>query len=80
MSRVPSVLNPTEEDIKLLLSAQCHIGTKNVNTRMTPYVHKRRADGINLINIGKTWEKLILAARVIAAIENVSLGQFHANR
>ncbi|KAI8329910.1 ribosomal protein S2, flavodoxin-like domain-containing protein [Blakeslea trispora] len=70
MSRVPAVLNPTEEDIKLLLSAQCHIGTKNVNTRMAPYVHKRRADGINLINIGKTWEKLILAARVIASIEN----------
>ncbi|GAA5809859.1 structural constituent of ribosome [Mucor flavus] len=70
MSRVPSVLNPTEEDIQLLLSAQCHIGTKNANTRMATYIHKRRADGINLINIGKTWEKLILAARVIASIEN----------
>lgn len=45
MSRVPSVLNPTEEDIQLLLSAQCHIGTKNANTRMAPYIHKRRADG-----------------------------------
>ncbi|KAI8874735.1 ribosomal protein S2 [Backusella circina FSU 941] len=70
MSRVPSVLNPTEEDIKLLLSAQCHIGTKNVTKAMATYVHKRRADGINLINIGKTWEKLVLAARVITAIEN----------
>lgn len=38
-------LNPTEEDIQLLLSAQCHIGTKNANTRMAPYIHKRRADG-----------------------------------
>jgi small subunit ribosomal protein SAe len=45
MSRVPSALNPTEEDIQLLLSAQCHIGTKNANTRMAPYIHKRRADG-----------------------------------
>ncbi|KAI9477835.1 MAG: ribosomal protein S2, flavodoxin-like domain-containing protein, partial [Benjaminiella poitrasii] len=70
MSRVPAVLNATEEDIQLLLSAQCHIGTKNANIRMAPYIYKRRADGINLINIGKTWEKLILAARVIAAIEN----------
>lgn len=34
--------------------------------------------GINLINIGKTWEKLILAARIIASIENVSnLGFFY---
>ncbi|RCI04778.1 structural constituent of ribosome [Rhizopus stolonifer] len=70
MSRVPSVLSPTEEDIQLLLSAQCHIGAKNANTRMAPYIHKRRADGINLINIGKTWEKLVLAARIIAAVEN----------
>lgn len=45
MSRVPSALNPTEEDIQLLLSAQCHIGTKNANTRMATYIHKRRADG-----------------------------------
>ncbi|KAG1184072.1 hypothetical protein G6F36_007968 [Rhizopus arrhizus] len=73
MSRVPSILSPTEEDIQLLLSAQCHIGTKNANVRMAPYIYKRRADGINLINIGKTWEKLIFAARVIAAIENILL-------
>lgn len=63
-------MNATEEDIQLLLAAQVHVGTKNANTRMTPYIHKRRADGVNLINIGKTWEKLILASRVIAAIEN----------
>jgi small subunit ribosomal protein SAe len=45
MSRVPSVLNPTEEDIQLLLSAKCHMGTKNANIRMAPYIYKRRADG-----------------------------------
>jgi hypothetical protein len=28
--------------------------------------------GIHIINLGKTWEKLVLAARIIAAIENVS--------
>ncbi|KAI7865708.1 ribosomal protein S2, flavodoxin-like domain-containing protein [Spinellus fusiger] len=70
MTKSPSILLPTEQDIQLLLAAQCHVGVKNVNTRMVPYVYKRRADGINLINIGKTWEKLIFAARVIAAIEN----------
>ena len=37
---------------------------------MIPYVYKRRADGIHLINLGKTWEKLVLAARVLAAVEN----------
>lgn len=70
MSRLPPILHPTEEDIQLLLSAQCHIGTKNVDINMVSYVYKRRRDGIHIINIGKTWEKLILAARVLAAIEN----------
>jgi len=37
---------------------------------MTPYLWKRRNDGVNIINIGKTWEKLVFAARIIAAIEN----------
>jgi len=37
---------------------------------MLPYVYKRRPDGIHIINIGKTWEKLVLAARVLAAVEN----------
>jgi len=37
---------------------------------MEPYVYKRRADGLHIINIGKTWEKIVLAARIIVAIEN----------
>lgn len=37
---------------------------------MTPYCWKRRQDGIHIINIGKTWEKIVFAARIIAAIEN----------
>ncbi|KAI9509146.1 40S ribosomal protein S2 [Russula earlei] len=69
-SKLPSILSATEEDIQLLLAAQCHIGTKNCDKQMEPYVWKRRQDGIHIINIGKTWEKLVLAARIIAAIEN----------
>jgi len=69
-SKLPSVLAATEEEIQLLLAAQCHIGTKNCDKQMEPYVWKRRADGIHLLNIGKTWEKLVLAARIIAAVEN----------
>ncbi|KAF5326260.1 hypothetical protein D9611_000474 [Ephemerocybe angulata] len=69
-SKLPSVLSATEEDIQLLLAAQCHIGTKNCDKQMEPYVWKRRADGIHVLNIGKTWEKLVLAARIIAAVEN----------
>lgn len=58
------------QDIQLLLAAQCHLGTKNCDYQMERYVYKRRNDGIYIINLGKTWEKLQLAARVIVAIEN----------
>ncbi|KAG8932488.1 structural constituent of ribosome [Tulasnella sp. 419] len=68
MSKLPAVLNPTDDDIQLLLAAQAHIGTKNCDKGMEPYVWKRRADGIHIINIGKTWEKIVLAARIIAPI------------
>ncbi|EIW71840.1 40S ribosomal protein S0 [Tremella mesenterica] len=68
--KLPAVLQATEEDIQLLLAAQCHLGTKNCDKTMEPYVHKRRADGIHVINIGKTWEKLVFAARILATIDN----------
>ena len=58
------------QDIQLLLAAQCHLGTKNCDYQMERYIYKRRNDGIYIINLGKTWEKLQLAARVIVAIEN----------
>jgi len=45
MSGLPAILKATEEDIKLLLSAQSHLGTKNCDVHMEPYVYKRRADG-----------------------------------
>lgn len=70
MSKVPTSLAPTEADIQQLLAAQAHLGTKNTEIKMNPYIWKKRQDGINIINIGKTWEKLVLAARIIATIEN----------
>ena len=39
-----------------------------------PYIWKRRADGLYVINLAKTWEKLMLAARIIVAIENPADG------
>lgn len=70
MSKVPACLDPTETDVQMLLSASCHIGSKNCDKHMESYVWKRRADGIHILNLGKTWEKLVLAARAIAAVEN----------
>ncbi|PKA61448.1 40S ribosomal protein SA [Apostasia shenzhenica] len=64
------LLSQKEQDIQLMLAADVHLGTKNCDFQMERYVYKRRSDGIYIINLGKTWEKLELAARVIVAIEN----------
>lgn len=53
-----------------MLAAQTHLGTKNVDFQMERYVWKRRSDGIHIINLKDTWEKLMLAARIIVAIES----------
>lgn len=70
MSKVPAILSPNETDIQMLLAAQAHLGTKNIEKAMLPYIWKQRNDGVHILNIGKTWEKLVLAARIIATIEN----------
>jgi len=72
MSQFPAALALKEEDIAKMLACQVHIGTRNLDVSMEPYVWKRRQDGVHIINLGKTWEKLILAARIIVAIENAS--------
>ena len=42
----------------MLLAAQCHLGSKNLQVHMEPYLWKTRPDGINVINISKTvWLK-----------------------
>ena len=70
MSEGFSVLKATEADIQKLIMAQVHIGSKNCNKQMKKYVHSRRSDGINIIDINKTYEKIVFAARIIASVEN----------
>jgi len=53
----------------MMLSAGVHTGTRNSDSAMEEYIWRRRNDGVHILNIGKTWEKLMLAARVIVAIE-----------
>jgi small subunit ribosomal protein SAe len=72
MSQFPAALKPKEEDIAKMLACSVHIGTKNLEPAMERYVFKRRQDGVHILNLQKTWEKLVMAARVIAAIENPS--------
>jgi len=65
-----SVLALQQEDVKLMLTAGVHIGTKFCDPNMERYTFKRKHDGVYILNLGKTWEKLLLAARAIVTIEN----------
>mmetsp|Transcript_8747 Transcript_8747/g.16989 ORF Transcript_8747/g.16989 Transcript_8747/m.16989 type:complete len:333 (+) Transcript_8747:22-1020(+) len=72
MMDTQGALSLKEDDMKLMLAAKTHIGSRNCNKKMTEYVWTRRVEGNHVVNIGKTWEKLMLAARIIVAIENPS--------
>jgi len=64
------VLRMHESDMQKMLASHVHLGTKNVSAAMKTYVHGRTKDGIHIVDLHATWEKLILAARVIVAVEN----------
>jgi len=59
-----------EDDIQMMLVCKTHLGTRNCDYRMKRYVFRRTVDGIHIMHLGKTWEKLMVAARVIVTIEN----------
>jgi len=61
-----------EDDVHKMLAAQVHVGTENLDHLMAKYIWARRSDGIHILDLGKTWDKLQLAARVIVAIDNPS--------
>merc|ERR1712173_87765 len=70
MSGGYEILKAQEADITKMLAATTHIGSINSEVQMETYIFKKRADGVHIINLKKTWEKLMLAARAIATIEN----------
>merc|ERR1712002_168629 len=70
MSGGLAVMSLEENDVTRFLGASTHIGANNVNFQMEQYIFKRRQDGVHIIHLRKTYEKILLAARSIAAIEN----------
>jgi len=66
----PALLAHREQDIQKMLAANVHIGSRNLDFQMEKYIFKRRIDGLHLIDVSKSWDKLMLAARILATIEN----------
>jgi len=70
MAQYPASLNLKEEDVQKMLACSTHVGTRNLDPSLGRYVWKRRLDGVFILNVQKIWEKIVLAARIIVAVEN----------
>ena len=63
-------LSKRERDYLRLIKANCHVASKNYNTSMKRYIATIGKSGDVYFDIAQTYDKILLAARVIAAIPN----------
>jgi len=70
MSQFPPILQLQVDDLKKMLACHVHIGNTNLASGNERYVHGRNDAGNHIIDLRKTWEKLVLAARAIVAVKN----------
>jgi small subunit ribosomal protein SAe len=69
MSTTFAYSDTRSEDLALMLASDSHVGTLNCSRKMKPYIYTRNK-GIYYLNLAKTWEKMMIAARIVAAIDN----------
>ena len=61
-----------QKDILRLLSAKAHLGASKINHNMKKYVQQKNAVGNYIFNVDQTYDKIKLAARVIASIPKLN--------
>ena len=62
-------LSTKEDDIKNLIIANCHLGGKKITKQMRKYIYTIRKDGIAIFDVNKIYEKIQVAARIIASVD-----------
>lgn len=72
MSRALNVLKMKEEDVLKFLAAGSHLAATNLDYQMEQYIYKRKSDGMYIINLKRTWKKLLLAAPTIVPLEKLA--------
>jgi len=60
-----SNLTRKQEDYLKLLASHAHIGTLNLNHDMKRYIDHKNNEGVHIINVEHTYQKIKLAARAI---------------
>lgn len=63
----------TDQIVNALLKSHSHLGGMSCTSSMKKYVYGRRKDKIHVFDIKKTWEKLNIAARLIATHHPASI-------
>jgi len=63
-----SKLNLKEDSIQKLLIAGCHLGGRNTTKQMSSYVYGKGKAGVFMFDVNKQYEKIQVAARIIASI------------
>ena len=60
-----------EEDFLRLVQSGCHIGSINVNKSMERFISHRTPQGVPIFDLQHTYDKIRLAARIIASMPNL---------
>jgi len=65
-------ISPTANDIKMMVLADTHLSARKCEPGMGTYVYGKADTGNCLMDLQKTWDKIVLAARVLATVEDPS--------
>jgi len=65
-------ISPTANDIKMMVLADTHLSARKCEPGMATYVYGKADTGNCLMDLQKTWDKIVLAARVLATVEDPS--------
>lgn len=57
-----------EKDMFRMIQSECHIGSRNYNIQMKRYIHHFNSKGVPVFNLNDTYDKMRLAARIIAGV------------
>merc|ERR1711963_682141 len=64
-------LNRKEKDLLRLIHSQCHLGNTNYHRSMERFVNHVTPEGVPVFKVEQTYNKILLAARLIAGQPNL---------
>jgi len=70
MTSTDAMIELKRKDVERMLAAGIHLGSKNKDAQMEPYIWKKSKEQSNILHLGRTIEKIKLAARIIVSVEN----------